>query len=200
MHKYVYLNNSQKLHSLQQHVSGILKRAILGFSNDEKRYILSLKRLKHTFGQKSRIVEAHFTKVTKVKQIANDDDKGLIEFYYSLSDCITTLRQLNYESNIYGTDTLCQTIHYLSNKFYSQWGEHSLSLQHLREPTLVDMEAWLHDRIEASTDPYLPPKLRKQKQHHAKQGYKFNQNTGVHTTGINSKKESKPLEKKMYTL
>ena len=117
MHKYVYLNNSQKLHSLQQHVSGILKRAILGFSNDEKRYILSLKRLKHTFGQKSRIVEAHFTKVTKVKQIANDDDKGLIEFYYSHSDCIIMLCQLNYQSDIYGTDTLHQTIRCLPNKF-----------------------------------------------------------------------------------
>ena len=32
------------------------------------------------------------------------------------------------------------------------------------------MEAWLHDRIEASTDPYLPSTLPKQNQHHSKQG------------------------------
>ena len=63
----------------------------------------------------------------------------------------------------------------------------------MREPTLLDMEARLHDRIEVSTDPYL--KLPKQNQHHSKQGYKCN-NTGVHTTGINSKKESKPFERK----
>ena len=50
----------------------------------------------------------------------------------------------------------------------------------MREPTLLDMEAWLHDRIEASTDPYLPPKLPKQNQHHPKQDYKCNSNTGVH--------------------
>ena len=42
------------------------------------------------------------------------------------------------------------------------------------------METWLRDRIEASTDPYLPPKLPKQNQH-SKQGYRCNQNTGVHT-------------------
>ena len=54
----------------------------------------------------------------------------------------------------------------------------------MREPTLADIEAWLHGRIEASTDPYLPRKLPKQNQHHSQQGYKCNHNTGVHTTGI----------------
>ena len=68
----------------------------------------------------------------------------------------------------------------------------------MRKPTLLDMEAWLHDRIEVSTDPYLPPKLLKQNQHHSKQGHKCNSNTGVHNTGINSKKESKPFEKNVY--
>ena len=159
MHNYVYLNNSQKLHYLQQHVSEIVKRAMLGFFSGERRYILSLKRLKYKFAQKLGIVEVNLTEVTKVKQIANDDGNGLIEFCYSLSDCIITLRQLNYESGIYSADTLCQIIHYLPNKFYSQWREHCRSFQRVREPTLVDMEAWLHDRIEASTDPFLPLNL-----------------------------------------
>ena len=56
----------------------------------------------------------------------------------------------------------------------------------MREPALLDMKAWLHDRTEASTDLYLLPKLPRQNQHHSKQGYKFNSNTGLHTTGINS--------------
>ena len=80
----------------------------------------SLKRLKYKFGEKSRIAEAHLTKVTKSKQIANDYDKGLIEFYYSLSNCIITLCQLNYKSDIYSTDTLRQTIRRLPSKFYSR--------------------------------------------------------------------------------
>ena len=77
-------------------------------------------------------------------------------------------------------------------------GEHCLSLRRVKEPTLVDMEAWLHDKIKASTDPYLLPKLPKQNQHHSKQGYKCNQNTGVHTAGINSKKEANRLKTNVY--
>ena len=80
LHDHVYLNKSQKLHYLQQHVSGIAKRAILGFFNDEREYILSLKRFKYKFWEKSRVTEAHLTRLTKGKQIANDDDKDLMDF------------------------------------------------------------------------------------------------------------------------
>ena len=143
--------------------------------------------MKCKFGEKSHIYvdKTHLTKVAKGKQIANEN-KGLIELYYSHSDCIIMLCQLYYESDIYSTDTFCQTICRLPNKFYSWWGEYCLKLRCVREPTLTDMEAWLHDRIEASTDLYLPPKLHKQNEHHSTQGYKCNQNMGVHITGTNS--------------
>ena len=36
VHNYVQLKTSQKLHYLQQHISGIAKRTILGFSNKER--------------------------------------------------------------------------------------------------------------------------------------------------------------------
>ena len=52
------------------------------------------------------------------------------------------------------------------------------------------MEACLYDRIEESTD-LQPEKLPKQNKHHTKQGYKCNQNMGVHTTGINSRKTNR---------
>ena len=74
VHNHVYL---------EQHVSGIAKRAILGLSSDKRGYILSLKRLKYKFWKKSYIAEAHLT-------------KGLMKFYYSISDCIITLRQLSH--------------------------------------------------------------------------------------------------------
>ena len=83
MHNHVYLKNSQKLHYLKQHVSGLVKRAILGFSNEERGYILSLKRFKYKFVEKSRMAKAHLTKVIKGKQRANDGDKGLIELLFS---------------------------------------------------------------------------------------------------------------------
>ena len=97
--------------------------------------------IKYKYWQKPGITEAHLTKVTKGKQIASDEDKGSIELCYSLSNCLITLRQLNYESNIYRADTLCQTTLRLSNKFYSQCGEPCLTLRRMREPRLVDTEA-----------------------------------------------------------
>ena len=51
------------------------------------------------------------------------------------------------------------------------------------------MEDLLHDRTEASTDLYLPPKRIKQNKSYSKQGYKVNQNTDVHY--MNELKERK---------
>ena len=51
VHNHVYLNNTEGLHYLQQHNSGIAKRAILGFLKDKRGYILPLKRLKYKFGK-----------------------------------------------------------------------------------------------------------------------------------------------------
>ena len=79
-----YLNNTQKLHSLQQHVTGEARRAIHGLSNDKTRSVLYLKRLKYTFGQRSRIAQPHLAKITRGNQISKDDNKGLLEFYSSV--------------------------------------------------------------------------------------------------------------------
>ena len=96
------------MHYLQQHVTGEARHAIHGFSTDKRGYVLSLKRLKNTFGQRSRIAQAHLAKITRGKQISKDDDKDLIELYYTISDCLITLHQLNYESDINSTDFVKQ--------------------------------------------------------------------------------------------
>ena len=41
----------------------------------------------------------------------------------------------------------------------------------------------------------LKPKRPKQNQHHSKKGYKYYQNTDIHITGTNAKKERKPFKK-----
>ena len=79
--------------------------------------------IKYKYWQKSRIAEVHLTKVTKGEYIASDEDKGSTELCYSISECLITLRQLNHESDICRTDTLCQTICRLSNKSYLRCGE-----------------------------------------------------------------------------
>ena len=120
IHDQSYPNNSQKLHYLQQHVTGEARRAIHRLSTDKRGYVLSVKRLKYTFGQRSRIAQAHVAKITGGKQISKDDDKGLLEFYYTISDCLITLHQLKYESGINSTDLLRQAIQRLPSKFYGR--------------------------------------------------------------------------------
>lgn len=51
--------------------------------------------VKYKSGKKSSLTEAHLTKVTEGKQITGDEEKGLVELYYSLSGCPIVLRQLN---------------------------------------------------------------------------------------------------------
>ena len=137
IHDQSYLNISQNLHYLQQHVTGEARRAIHGLSTDNTGYVLSLKRLKCTLAQ------VHLAKITRGKQISKDDNKGLLEFYYTISDCLITLHQLNYESDINSTDVLCQAIRRLPSKSYRRWGEHYLKLRSIREPTLIYLETWL---------------------------------------------------------
>lgn len=82
----------------------------------------------------------HITQVTKENQIVNDDDKGLLKFYYTLSDCLIILQHLNYEMVFkVQTDVLHKTIRQLSNKVLYN-GEHCLNLRNTRTPPLIDME------------------------------------------------------------
>ena len=120
VHNDVHLKSLQKLHYLQQNILGIAKRTMLGFSNEEWRYIPSLKRLKYKFEQKSRIVEDHLSQLKNGKQTSNNKKKELIKFDYSLSDyslSVCILHQLKYESNIYSTNAVCETICCLPNTF-----------------------------------------------------------------------------------
>lgn len=76
------------------------KKAILEFSNHKIGPLLFLERLKYDFDPRSKTAKTHITQVTKENQIVNEDDKGLLEFYYTLSDCLIILQHLNYEYGI----------------------------------------------------------------------------------------------------
>ena len=89
VHNQNYLNDSQRSLMLLQHLTGQPKRAVKQFGNDSRGYILSLKRLKYLFGQKSKIAAATLQLVTKGKSFESNDVEGLMEFYYTVSDCLS---------------------------------------------------------------------------------------------------------------
>ena len=132
------------------------------FSNNAKGYIWSLRKLKYLFGQRSAVAKAVLEKATKGKSVHNDDLKGLSDLYYSISDCLTVLNQLNYESDLKSSDTLRQVLLRLPRYLQMKWGEYSLIIKQYEEPTLVHLEKWLHKRVLARKEANLQPRQKKE--------------------------------------
>ena len=161
VHKQQYLNDEQRAAQLLQHLRGDAKRAVKGFANDRRGYVLSLKRLKTLFGQKSKIAQVTLQKVTQGKNVQNDDLDGLVEFYYCVSDSIITLKMLNYESDLRSSDTLRQAVRRLPARFQGKWAERCLHIRRTgEEPHLEHFESWLQDRVMAQRESCLPDRRR----------------------------------------
>ena len=147
VHQQEYLNDGQRIRFLLQQLKGEARRAVKGFANDTKGYVLALQKLKYLFGQRPMVAQAVLSKVTKGKAIQNDDMKGLSEFLYNISDCLITLTQLNYESDLHSSDTLRQAVQRLPQRLVGKWSERSLSIRRYEEPNLKHLESWLQDRV-----------------------------------------------------
>ena len=161
VHKQRYLNNGQRSHLLLQHLKGDAARSVKSFSNDPRGYVWSLKKLKYLFGQRPDVAKATLERVTKGKAIQNDDLKGLMELYYSITDCLTTLKQLNYESDLCSSDTLRQVLQRLPRSLQMKWGEHSMRIRRHVEPSLIHLEEWLQARVLARKEAGLHASSKK---------------------------------------
>ena len=125
------------------------KRSVKGFVSDSKGYVLALVKLKKLFGQRPMVARAVLAKVTKGKSIPSDDLNGLTDFLYCISDCLITLKLLNYNSDLHSSDTLQQALQRLPHGLLRKWSERSFAIRRQEEPSLVHLEAWLQDRVMA---------------------------------------------------
>ena len=74
----------------------------------------------------------------------DDDPEALSQFYYDVSECITTLKKLNYASDLFSAETLLQAVKQLPYRLVNKWADHGLSLrQRSEEPNLLHLEQWL---------------------------------------------------------
>ena len=165
VHHQHYLNDTQRSLYLMQQLKGEAERSVKGLlTNDARGYILSLKRLKYLFGQRSRIAQATLMSVTQGDTVQNDDLCGLAEFYYTISDCLVTLRLLNYESDLYSSDTLRQAVRRLPSKLAAKWAERSMSIRgRSEEPNLIHFERWLEARVLVLKEMQLPNQKNSEK-------------------------------------
>ena len=79
-------------------------------------------------------------RVTKWKVVQDEDMKGLVELSYSINDCMSTLRQLNYEYDLNSSETLRQVVQRLPKYLQWKWGEQSILIKRSQEPSLVHLE------------------------------------------------------------
>ena len=127
-----------------------------GFANDVSGYVLALKTLKHLFGQRAAVAHAVISQVTKGKVVQNDDTRGLSELYYNINDCLVTLRQLNYQSDMYSSETLRQAAHRLPFNLTTKWAEYCLTIRRRGEdPNLKHLCEWLQLRVMALKEAFL---------------------------------------------
>ena len=155
VHQQKYLTNIQRMTYLLQHLHVEAKRSVQGFTNDKAGYIAALQRLKYIFEQKSKVAQAQLWNVIHGKSISNDDAVGLSEFYYTISDCLVNLHQLNYQSDLYSSNVLRQAVRRLPTKLHGKWAEHCLKLRQKTEPNLIHLESWLQDRVLAMKEAHL---------------------------------------------
>ena len=147
------LTDSQRCIQLLQHLSGEAKRAVAVYSNDVCSYTRSLKRLKSLFGQRSDIAKATIEKVTKGKVLESDDSKGLVEFYYSVGECLVTLRLLCYASDLHSSNTLRQAVRRLPKRLLHKWADNCVRIKgRFEEPDLIHFEKWLEGRVKAEKE------------------------------------------------
>ena len=128
VHKQPFLDVFQKRTYLIQHLKGEPLKAIEGFDNDAQGYVLSLKRLKYMFGNRTLVAQATIRKLVTGKQIAEGDTKGLTNYYYSLSTCLNTLSKMHYDADIHSTDVLRQALARLPNWLLRKWSEYSFHI------------------------------------------------------------------------
>ena len=143
VHKQEYLSDVQRFQLLLQHLKDEAKKAVKSFANDPRGYSLSLKRLKHLFGQRPLIARAVLSKVTKGKAVQGDDAKGVANLYYDITECLSTLGLLNYSHDLYSSETLQQTVKRLPHWLVKKWAERSMSIRHTEELNLIHLQKLL---------------------------------------------------------
>ena len=150
VHDQPFLNVLRKSTLLLQHLSSQPKRSVQGFPNNATGYISALQRLKFLFGQRGKIAQATISKVTQGKDVPDFNEEALSELYFCVSDCLVTLTQLNYFSDVYSSETLRQVVSRLPRRMQCKWAEYSFGLRSRgQDSNLVHFESWLQTRVMA---------------------------------------------------
>ena len=86
-----------------------------------------------------------------------NDDIAVVEFYYTINDCLFTLRIPSYVVDPYIIDTLCLLVKRLSSDLRRKWAERSITIRGRgAEPNLLHIEKWLQGLVHVLQEVEIP--------------------------------------------
>ena len=154
VHSRYGLQDKRRMDLLQSHVSGDAKTLIEGLGYSGSNYAQALKELKFGFGHRMAVARAHINTITSGNQLPPRDPVALQNFYVAVRDCITTLRQMCYTSEIRSSDVLQRTACRIPPDRRMRWNDFIRNVCRKEEPDLTHLEGWLKDCIESEFNPY----------------------------------------------
>ncbi|XP_074641172.1 uncharacterized protein LOC141898924 [Tubulanus polymorphus] len=158
--------DARRMDLLQNHVKGEAKKLIYGLVYSGRNYSTALKELKFVFGHRVHVARTYIDSISTGSVVNSYDSISLRSFYVSVRDCLITLKQMNYMSEIGSSDLLFKVTRRIPVDRRSKWNDFVRRISRTRDPTLFDLENWLRDCVEADFGPFsLQNKPRKSSNH-----------------------------------
>ncbi|KAK3749297.1 hypothetical protein QZH41_007559 [Actinostola sp. cb2023] len=154
IHDKPHLADDMRMIQLKMHVTGEAERAIAGLGSKGIMYATALKSLKEQFGQPSLLARALVDKLTKGDKIPRNNRQALREFSLDLINCLATMKQLNYFSDVNANDSLRRIIMRLPDHLIDKWkGVVTDIRERGHVPTIQHISDFVRKRVKAEFDP-----------------------------------------------
>ncbi|XP_064637875.1 uncharacterized protein LOC135494055 [Lineus longissimus] len=148
------IDDARCMDLLQSHVSKDALTMIRGIGYSGRCYADALKELKRAFGHRNQVARAYLYLITTGNTIPSRNSIALRQFFVDIRDCIITLTQLNYTSDMQGSDLLLRVSRRISVDRIRFWNRHVSGISKTREPSILDLRNWLKECVDTEFNPY----------------------------------------------
>ena len=142
---------------LQSHLRGEASQLVRGLGYSGKNYVQILKELKNAFGHNIKVARAFLNTIISGPAVSSHDAYALWRFYVSIRDCVTTLQQLHYTSDLFSSDVVVKTTSRIAYDKVAWWNAHVRDVARKKEPNLIDLLHWLKDQVDVDFNLYAVP-------------------------------------------
>ncbi|XP_064643076.1 uncharacterized protein LOC135497244 [Lineus longissimus] len=148
------INDARRRDLLQSHVSGVAQQMVRGIGYSGRCYADALQELKLAFAHRNLVARAYLDQITTGPIVPSRNPMAFRQFYVDVRDCILTLQQLTYTSDLQGTDLLLRVSKRLPADKLRFWNRHVAFKSRKKEPSLFDLRDWLIESVEIEFNPY----------------------------------------------